>query len=58
MQWIAVLLGNFLDGGGLFQHFFGLRHDLRAERCDRKIGVATFENRHAKFVFELFDSHR
>ena len=57
-QRILVLLGQFLDGGRLLEHPFGLGNDLRAERRDRHFGAAAFEQHDAEFVFEFLDGHR
>jgi hypothetical protein len=57
-QRVLVLLGQFLDGGGLLEHAFGLRHDLGAQRRDRDFRAAALEQDHAQFVFELLDGDR
>ena len=56
-QRVLVLLGEFLDGGRLFQHAFGLRDDLRAQGRDGDFRAAPFEQDHAQFVFEFLDGH-
>ena len=57
-QRVLVLLGQFLDRGGLLQHALGLGDDLRAQRRHRDFRAAAFEQHHAKLVFELLDRDR
>jgi hypothetical protein len=57
-QRVLVLLGQFLDGGGLLEHALGLGDDLRAQRRDGDFGAAAFEQDHAQLVFELLDGDR
>lgn len=55
---VLVLLGQFLDGGGLLQHALGLGHDLRAQRRDGNLGAAPFKQYDTQLVFELLDGNR
>ena len=57
-QRVLVLLGELLDGGGLFEHALGLGDDLRAQRRDGNLGAAAFKQDHAQFIFQFLDGDR
>ncbi len=57
-QRVLVLLGQFLDGGRLFQHAFGLGHDLGPQRGDGDFRAAPFKQYDTQLVFELLDCYR
>ena len=49
--------GHLLDPRRLFQHPFGLRYHLPANRGHHDFSLGPLENRNAEFLLEMLDGH-